>query len=277
MANTEDMDVGVRIGGKQINNLRYADDTTLITENKEDLERLVTKVAEESRKAGLKLNLKKTTFMTTGSKECLKINDEVVHMANEVKYLGVTISSSGYCTEEIKRRIILGKAAERKLHKFIKDAGISLKTKIQLIEKMVFPIVLYGCESWTLRKAEKKRLDAFEMWAWRKIMNVKWEDKKTNVEILEKIKPEISLEAQAIKLKLKYFGHIMRSQSLEKEIMLGMVEGSRKRGRKRTRWHNEIIRTTNLTWEDILKRVQDRSQWRKLVHKITNGRKRQFE
>ena len=150
---------------------------------------------------------------------------------DKLNFLGVTIARSGYCTDEIKRRIILGKVAAKKLNKVIKDSGVSVKTKIKIFQTIVFPIVLYGCESWTLRMADKRKLDAFEMWSWRKILKVSWAERRTNLSILKEIKPDCSLETKAYRLKLRYFEHIMRKyQSLEKDIMLGTIEG--KRGRE---------------------------------------------
>lgn len=278
VAELDTMEVGIRIGGRRINNLRYADDTTIITGSEKEMENIVMKIKEESSNAGLKLNLKKTTFMTTDERDKITIDGEDIKMEDKVNYLGVTITKLGYCTDEIKRRVVLGKIAINKLNSFVKDTGISIKTKIKLIQTMVFPIILYGCESWTMRVEEKRKVDTFEMWAWRKILNVKWTDKKTNAEILEKIKPSISLEAKATKLKLEYFGHVMRKHdSLEKDIMLGIVEGGRKQGGRRMRWHEEIVRATNLTWKEICDRVQNKKQWKRLVCEKTRRRKRQFE
>ena len=166
-AEIDELNIGIRIGGRRISNLRYADDTTIIAENEQDLKKLVNKIADKSNEAGLKLNLKKTTFMTTGEANSIVIRGEEIKMVDKVNYLGVTIKRNGNITEEIKRRIVLGKIATQKLQKFINDAGISLRTKKQLIETMIYPIVLYGCESWTTRVADKRKLDSLEMWLWR--------------------------------------------------------------------------------------------------------------
>ena len=146
-------------------------------------------MSEKSNKAGLKLNIKKTFIMTTGQDASIKRNCVVLKMVDKINFLGVTISKTSSCTEEIKRRIILGKAAMKKCNKFIKDSGISIRTKIKLIQVIIFPIVLYGWESWTLKIADKRKIDAFEMWTWRRVLKVTWLDRRTNVSILQEIKP----------------------------------------------------------------------------------------
>ena len=162
-----------------------------------------------------------------------------------------------------------------KLKKILRDSGISKNTKIRLIQTMVFPVVLYGCESWTLKKQDKKNLDSFELWTWRRLLGVSWTERRTNASILEEIKPKYSLEAMATKLKLAYFGHIMRREnSMEKDLMLGHTEGTRRRGRQRTRWMREIQSTMGCSWRELLNATQDRRLWKEGVQKAVVNRMR---
>ncbi|CAF4950873.1 unnamed protein product, partial [Rotaria socialis] len=220
---------GIKIGGGNINNLRYADDTTIMTETAEGLQYLLGKVKEESAAAGLKLNMKKTFVMTNGPIQEFHIDNDQVEIVNELIFLGSSINTDGNCSNEIKRRLLMGRKATVSLDKLIKSKDISLATKIRITKTMVFPVTTYGCESWKIKQADRKKIDAFELWCWRKIPRVAWTEKRTNKSVLQEIKPECSLEASMVKLKLSYFGHIMRRQdSLEKEIMLGMVGGKRR-------------------------------------------------
>ncbi len=169
----------------------------------------------------------------------------------------------------------MGRKAMVSLDKLIKSKDVSLATKIRVIKTMVFPVTTYGCESWTIKQADRRKIDAFELWCWRRLLRVPWTEKRTNKSVLQEIKPECSLEASMVKLKLSYFGHIMRRQdSLEKEIMLGMVGGKRCRGRQKKRWIDTIKEDTNLTLTQLNKMVHDRNKWRSLIHRIAKSRTR---
>jgi len=151
--------------------------------------------------------------------------------------------------------------------------NVKKATKIKIAETIIFPTVTYGSESWTVRKRERKKIDAFELWTWRRILRVPWTEKRTNVSVLEDVKPKRSLEATILRLKLRYFGHVMRAKrSLERDIMLGKVEGHRKQGKPRTRWLNSIKEATGLRLEDLKEAVQDRKKWRTLVEEKTQNR-----
>lgn len=274
-ARLAETNIGVRVGGLLINNLRYADDTTLLAETNEGIIKLLMTIKNESEKAGLKLNLKKTKIMGTGQRLNIQINGEELNMTEKYNYLGALITTDGRIKHEIHRRITLGKAAMLKLKKVMKDTGISKDTKIKIVRTMVFPVILYGCESWTLNKYEKKRLDAFELWTWRRLLGVLWTDKITNAEILQRIMPTVSLEATATKLKISYFGHLIRRhESLEKIIMLGHIDGNSKRGRRRTRWMKEIQDTMGLGWRDLLETAQHRGLWRRSINDAVKDRGR---
>ena len=274
-AGLEELEVGIKMGGRTINNPCYADDTTLMAESEENLVKLISSIKAASEKAGLMLNMKKTKVMTTGHQVYILIDGTHLSKVDSFNFLGALINREASCKEEIRRRISLGRAALGKLRKALKNSDISRNTKTRLIQTMVFPVVLYGCESWTLTKQERKKLDSFELWTWRRLLKIPWTARRTNASIIDEIKPRYSLEAIATKLKLAYFGHIMRSEySLEKDLMLGLREGSRKRGRQCTRWIEEIKKTINLEWREILNATQDRRKWRLMIHKIAESRKR---
>ena len=154
---------------------------------------------------------------------------------------GSKITADGDCSREIKRHLLLGRKAMTNLDSILKSRDINLSTKIHLVKAMVFPVVMYGCESWTIKKAEHWRIDAFELRCWKRLLRVPWTAKRSNQSVLKEISPECSLEALMLKLKLQYFGHLMRRvDSFEKTLMLGKVEGGRRGGRQRTRWHHRL-------------------------------------
>ena len=151
-------------------------------------------------------------------------------------FLGSKITADGDCSHEIKRHLLLGRKAMTNLDSMLKSRDITLPTKVHLVKGMVFPAVMYGCESWTIKKAERQRIDAFELWCWRRLLRVPWTARRSNQPILKEISPECSLERLMLKLKLQYFGHLMRrTDSFEKTLILGKIEGGRKRGRQRMR------------------------------------------
>jgi hypothetical protein len=165
--------------------------------------------------------------------------------------------------------------AMTKLEKIMKDPDVKKATKIKIAETIIFPKVTYGSESWTVRKKERKKIDAFELWTWRRILRVPWTDRRTNFSILEEVKPKRSLKATILRLKLRYFGHVMRAKgSLERDIMLGQVAGYRREGKPRTRWLDSIKEATGLRLVVLKETVQDRKKWRMLVEEKTRNRKR---
>ena len=189
------------------------------------------KVKEESEKVGLKLNIQKTKIMVSGSITSCQIDGETMETVTDFIVLGSKITADGDCSHEIKRRLLLRRKAMTHLDSILKSRDITLPSKIRLVKAMVFPVVVYGCESWTTKKAECQRIDAFELWYWRRLLRVPWTARSSNRSILKKISPEYSLEGLMLKLKLQYFGHLMRrTNSLEKTLMLGGIEGRRRRG-----------------------------------------------
>ena len=201
-AGLEEAQAGIKIARRNTNNLRYADDTTLMAESGEELKSLLMKVKEESEKVGLKLNIQKTKIMTSGPITSWKIDGETVA---DFIFLGSKITADGDCSHEIKRRLLLGRKVMTNLDSMLKSRDISLSTKGRLVKDMVFPVVMYGCESWTVKKAEHRRIGVFELWCWRRLLRVPWTARRANQSILKEISPGCSLEGQMLKLKLQYF------------------------------------------------------------------------
>uniref|UniRef100_A0AC11EUY9 Uncharacterized protein n=1 Tax=Ovis aries TaxID=9940 RepID=A0AC11EUY9_SHEEP len=207
-AGLEEAQVGIKIARRNIDNLRYADDTTLMAEN-EELKSLLMKVKEESEKVGLKLNIQKTKIMASDPITSWQIGEERVETVADFIFLGSKIAADGDCSHEIKRHSLLGRKVLTNLDSVLKSRDITLSTKFHLVKAMVFPVVMYGCESWTIKKAESRRIDAFELWCWRRLLRVPWTVRKSNQSILKEISPGCSSEGLMLKLKLQYFGHLM--------------------------------------------------------------------
>ena len=207
-----------------------------MAESEEELKSLLMKVKEESEKLGLKLNLQKIKIMASGLITSWQIDGETAETVTDFISGGSKITGDGDCSHEIKRCLLLERKVMTNLDSILKSRDITLPTKVHLVKAMVFPVVMYGCESWTIKKAEHQRTDAFELWCWRRLLRVPWTARRSNQSILKEISPECSLEGLMLKLKLQYFGHLMqRTDSLEKTLMLGKIEGGRRRGWQRMR------------------------------------------
>ena len=210
------------------NNVRYADDTTLMVEREEELKSLLMMMKEESEKAGLKLNNQKTTIMASGSITSWQIDGGEMETVKDFIFLGSKITADSDYSLEIKRHLLLGREAMTNLDSILKSRDITLMTKVHIVKAMVFPIIMYGCESWIIKKAECQRIDALELWCWRRLLRVPWTARRSNHTILKEINPEYSLEGLMLKLKLQYFGHQMwRADLLEKTLLLGKIQGRR--------------------------------------------------
>ena len=191
--------VGIKIASRNINNLRYADDTTLMAEREEELKSLLMKMKEESEKVGLKLNIQKTKIMASGPITSWKIDGETVETVADFIFGDSKITADDDCSHEIKRHLFLGRKVMTNLESIFKSRDITLPTKVCLVKAMVFPVVMYGCESWTIKKAECRRSDAFELWCWRRLLRVPWTPRRSNQSILKEISPEYSLEGLMLK------------------------------------------------------------------------------
>ena len=206
------------------------------------------KVKEKSGKVGLDLNIQKTNIMASGPITSWQIDGEAMETVTDFIFGGSKITADGDCSHEIKRHLLLGSKVMTNLDSILKNRDVTLPTKARLVKAMVFPVVMYGCESWTVKKAERRRIDAFELWCWRKLLRVPWTARRSNQSTLKEISPEYSLEGLKLKLKIQYFGLLMRrADSLEKTLMLGKIEDRRRRGWQRMRWLDGITNSMNMS------------------------------
>ena len=206
-------------------------DATLMAEHEEELKSLLMNVKEESEKVGLKLNIQKTKIMASGPITSWQIDGEAVETVTDFILGGSKITADGDCSHEIKRRLLLGRQVMTNLDSILKSRDITLPTMVHLVKDMVFPVVMYPCECWTVKKAERQKIDGFELWCWRRLLRVPWTARRSNQSILKEISPGCSLEGLMLKLKLQYFGHLMRRvDSLEKTLMLGGIWGQEEKG-----------------------------------------------
>src|SRR5574337_767784 len=211
-AGLEEAQAGIKTARRNINNLRYADDTTLMAESEEELKSLLMKVKEESEKVGLKLNIEKTKITTSIPITSWQIDGETVETVLDFILGGSKITADGDYSHETKRHLCLGRKAMINLDSILKSRDITLPTKVRLVKAMVFPVVTYGCESWTINKAQHQRIDAFELWCWRRILRVPWTARRSNQYILKEISPEYSLEGLMFEKALQCFADPMRSR-----------------------------------------------------------------
>lgn len=268
---------GIKVGGVNVNNIRYADDTTLIADSQEKLQNLIDALDKESQEHGLNINVKKTKVMVITKEQQspkieMKINNHIIEQVDQFDYLGSLITFEGRCGDEIRRRIILSKNAYNKIKNLVTNSKISIELRKRFIKCYVWSVLLYGCETWTMGKEEEQRIQAMEMWLYRRMLKVPWTERKTNEEVLAMANANREILTHIRERQLRFLGHVLRRDGIEKLVVEGKLEGRKSRGRPR---NNYIYKLMNITRDTstakFLQRAQQRTDWHAMVINVHYG------
>ena len=262
---TENTSAGITIGGRKINNLRYADDTTLLCESKEDLMELLTRIQHLSKEKGLLLNTRKTKIMVVDKNRTddqrFILNGEELEEVKSFVYLGSLINTEVSCMPEVNRRLCMARSTIENMTTIWKSQTICKSLKLRIARATAFAVATYGCESWAYSKKVTKKIEAFEMWTYRRLLRVSWRQHKTNAWILEQLRTKPMLVKQMRKRKMKHFGHIIRHNSLEKTIIQGITAGKRGRGRPARTWEKDIEEWAGTNIGEATRMAERRDLW----------------
>ena len=260
---------GVCVGGRRVSNLRYADDTVLLAESAENLQRNLNRMVKVSEEHGLHLNVKKTKSMVSGKTRCdlnLTCKGENIEQVSSFTYLGSEITENCESEADIRKRLAMSRNTMKNLTCIWADRGVQNDTKMRLLKALIWSIAIYGCEGWTIKAADKKRIEAFEMWCFRRLLRVSYLDRRSNEWILQQVGCRRELFATVVERKLRFLGHIVRKeQSIENQILTGRVDGKRSRGRQRRGWWDDAVGWLEMSTSEVVQRVRTRWKYRQLV------------
>ena len=266
---------GFSVGGRNVNNIRYADDTVLIADSKEKLQKLLDTVKTKSEVHGLKINASKTEILVVSKKEAnpqcvIAVDGKEIKQVQQFSYLGSNIKSDGRCDAEIVRRIAIAKGAFNNMKHLLVNRNISLTTRTRAVKTFAWSVLLYGSETWTISKVMENRLEAFEMWCWRRVLKISWTERKTNQEVLNRIGAKRELIKHIRTKQLSFLGHVMRRGQLENLSLTGRVPGNRARGRQRDTYMKGLVKTLGGRWTagGLLQMTSDRKKWRTMVANV---------
>ena len=254
---------GLKVGGESIKTIKYADDQAIIATSQRELEIMLQRVSRVGEQNGMRINVGKTKVMKIGKEETrlnITLNGQQLEQINSFKYLGAIVNSEGNTIEEIRKRIGMGKEAYTKMRGLLNAKKIPISLRIRFAKCYVWSIVLYGCESWVIRKKEEKYLESFEMWLWRRMEGIKWTEKVRNEEVMRRVGEQRTLLETIRKRKRNWLGHILRRDCLQRRVMEGKIEGKRGRGRIKLGMISDMKR--GRTYQEMKEDAQDRDKWR---------------